>query len=205
MAAPPDGMRWLGINGVVVAVPEGWETETDPCSSAGHGTVRFLGPARSPSWCPRISPAGDVSSLLVAPTDGPLLEAGRLRHEAAVHGLEVRHGGVGCRASSIGPCFLTFFVPDADALFEVSYRGRTPQEFVTAVRDSVTRVPDGYTTVPAIAYGTSMEDAKRQLAEAGLSAQSPDVDFPHYATGSQPEPGTVVADGTTVELTIGDG
>jgi hypothetical protein len=206
MVAPPNGMRWQGITDVVVAVPDSWATETAPCGPAEHDAVRFLGPGTLAMRCPYIGPAGDASLLLIAPADLPVLPGARhLRHETTVHGLDARHGGVRCRASLVGPCSLTFSVPEANAAFEVYYRGPNPEKFVAAVRDSVTRVSDGYTTVPAIAYGTSVADAKSELAEAGLSGRSPDVESPHYAIGSQPEAGAVVEDGTTIELTIGDG
>ena len=205
MVAPPEGMRWQGTNGVVVAVPKGWETDPDPCGSAEGDAVRILAAGTPPAWCPGAGSAHDDSSMLIAPPDAPLPEIGRLRQRVDVHGVAVRHGGVRCRAGSSGPCTLAFAVPDTGVVVQVSYRGARPTEFVTAVRDSVTRVPDGYTTVPAIAYGSSVAGAKRTLDEAGLSGWSPDVDFPHYATGSRPEAGTVVALGTTVELTVGDG
>jgi hypothetical protein len=203
MPAPPEGMRWQGVNGVVVAVPGGWRTDTDPCGSPDGDTVRFLGPDEPPRWCPGGGTVSSVSSLVVAPAARHLPQLGRLDQRIARRGLQVRHGGVRCRASSLGPCTFVFAVPDA--AFAVSYRGPDPQDFVGAMRDSVTRVPDGWTTVPPIRYGISVERAKNQLARAGLTGRSPEVDFPHYATGSRPEPGTVVPDGAEVALTIGDG
>lgn len=61
------------------------------------------------------------------------------------------------------------------------------------------------TTVPQIRYGTSVADALRILEEAGLRGHEPDVDWPHYVTGTDPAAGTVVDVGTRVELEIGDG
>ena len=100
---------------------------------------------------------------------------------------------------------MDFIVPSAGAAFEVTYRGHAPQRFVRAVRDSVRSVPEGYTTVPAIAYGTSVEQAKTTLTAAGLSGRAPKVPFPHSVIGTLPEAGTVVKKGTSVALTIGDG
>jgi len=59
--------------------------------------------------------------------------------------------------------------------------------------------------VPAVAYGASVTAAKRTLERAGLLARSPDVDWPHYATGTRPRAGTQVPAGCVVTIRIGDG
>lgn len=76
---------------------------------------------------------------------------------------------------------------------------------IRRIRNSLTAIPDGYVTVPLIELGTPVNQAKAQLAEVGLDSTSPDVDFPDYATGTDPVTGSVVAEGSTVALTIGDG
>jgi hypothetical protein len=63
----------------------------------------------------------------------------------------------------------------------------------------------GSTKVPAIKYGTSVDDAMAHLERAGLCGQSPNVDFPHYVIGTKPAAGSVVERGAQVALLIGDG
>ena len=65
--------------------------------------------------------------------------------------------------------------------------------------------PAERTTVPRIEYGTSVGQALRILEEAGLRGHEPDVDWPHYVTGTDPDADTEVDVGTRVELEIGDG
>lgn len=204
VVAPPAGTRWQGINGVVVAVPKSWDTTTDPCGWADGGAVRFLGPMSLTMRCPLVGTAGSV--LQVASSDLAVLPPVRtLQNRTRPGGVEVRYGSVRCRASSVGPCTLTFAVPSADATFQISYRGPNPVAFVERLRDSVTRLRSGSTTVPVVVYGSSVTDAMTQLSRAGLVVSSPDVNFPHYVTGTRPAAGTVVEEGATVELTVGDG
>lgn len=61
------------------------------------------------------------------------------------------------------------------------------------------------TTVPRIAYGTSVGDALRILEDADLRGHEPDVGWPHYVTGTDPDAGAEVDVGSRVELEIGDG
>ena len=72
----------------------------------------------------------------------------------------------------------------------------TPTSFPAAPR---------HTTVPHIAYGTSVEKALQRLERAGLHDEEPAVDWPHYVTGTDPDAGTRVEVGSTVLLEIGDG
>jgi hypothetical protein len=201
--ASPDGTRWQGINDVVVAVPRDWTTEADPCASSAD-SVRMLGPLSLAAPC---SPVGTRGSVLQVASSGAgvLSATGRLRHRTSVGGVGVRHGGVACRASGAGPCTLVFAVPSADATFQITYRGPRPAAFVRWLMRSLTMLPDGSTTVPVVEYGESVDDAKARLEQAGLVGKSPDVNFPHYATGTTPAAGHVVPVGSTVELSIGDG
>jgi hypothetical protein len=147
-----------------------------------------------------------VSSLTVARPAEALDGSGvPLDARVRLETLTVVHGGVACRASTHGPCTLAFAVPGEDLAFRVSYAGQDAKAFVEGVRDSAARLPNGWTTVPFIQLGTSVEEALDRLAGAGLRGESPDVDFPHYATGTVPSAGSVVAVGETVEVTIGDG
>ena len=202
---PPAGRRWVGIGDVVVAVPERWGTETQPCAEPDGDTVFFIGPSSAVLDCATV-PTVHVSSLTIASADSGAVSLGRrVDLGAEVNDLRISHSGIACRAALTGPCTLTFVVSGSDAAFHVIYRGADAEAFVDGVFRSVTRLPSGQTTVPLIDYGTSVVEAEKQLIEAGLVGHAPDVNFPHYATGTNPPAGTVVEVGQLVELTIGDG
>ncbi|MFC6044115.1 PASTA domain-containing protein [Nocardioides hankookensis] len=196
-ARPPAGTRWQGVNGVVVAVPRTWSTSTDPCRPVAD-SVWMTGSTTGTVPCPAVRAPG--SGLQVGETT-----LGPMRHRTIVRGLRVRHSGVRCRASASGPCSLEFAVPGRDASFQVFYVGPHPMAFVTRLMRSVTLLPAGLTTVPAIGAGTAVQQALGLIEEAGLVGRAPQVDFPHYVTGTAPAAGRVVRAGATVRLTVGDG
>lgn len=193
----PVGTRWQGINGVVVAVPRSWATSTEPCRPAADA-VWMTGDATSPVPCPLVRAQG--SFLQVGGVD-----VAGLQHRTEVAGFELRHGGVRCRTSASGPCTLEFAVPSLDASFRILYLGPSPSEFVTRMMHSVTLLQSGLTTVPVIPYCTEVAEAMEILDDAGLTGRSPQVDFPHYVTGTRPAAGLLTGNGETVRLTIGDG
>jgi hypothetical protein len=204
LPAPP-GRRWVGAGDVVVAVPRSWGTATEACAEPQGDTVFLAGRASTVVDC-RTTPTTGVSSLTVATVRSGAISLGRrVDLGAEVNGIRVLHSGLRCPASSPGPCDVTVTVPGADAVFELFVRGREPQVLVDRVLGSLTRLPSGQTTVPLVEYGTEVADAHELLRRAGLVGESPDVDFPHYITGTKPTAGTVVEVGQTVEMTIGDG
>ena len=203
----PPGMRLVGRHGVVVAVPDGWQTHLDLCGRIRDGAVLFADEA-GPAYPCSPQPRPAASTLLVGSFTSSTVRPGAGRDldlVTRVGGLEVLHDGGVCRSSALGPCTLTFGVAERDVAFRVSYHGRGAEAFADAVLQSVRAVPDGWTTVPYFRYGTSVDDARAVLAETGLEAAVPEVDFPHYATGTEPPAGSVVAEGSTVGVTIGDG
>jgi hypothetical protein len=201
---PPDGFRWVGVDELVVAVPVAWETQIEPCAPPDGDVVHFVGRASAQLDCETV-PTRGVSSLSIAPAgSGGAIPLGRsVDLGIEIDGTHVTTSDVTCRTSSVGPCSLTFLA--AGTAFRVHYRGPEPQAFVAAVRDSLTRLPAGLTTVPFFDYGTAVDDAQQQLSTVGLEGRSPEVDWPHYATGTEPVAGSVVPEGSTVDLRIGDG
>ena len=197
----PTGRRWVGMNDVVVAVPKGWAIESDRCGDLERDIVRVLDGTESGCVA---RPGPEISALTVAPLSSGLITA-VAHHGTDVDGVTVVHSGVDCRASTTGPCTLTFAVLEGDAAFRVTYRGANPAAFVEGLLESVTRLPAGLTTVPPVGFGRDVPDALRILERAGLEGRSPDPDWPHYATGTEPAVGSVVASGSTVWLTVGDG
>jgi hypothetical protein len=203
----PHGMRLVGRHGVVVAVPDGWQTHLDLCGRVPDGAVIFAD-EKGPTYPCSPEPRPAASTLLVGSFTSSTVRPGAGRDldlVTRVDGLEVLHDGGVCRSSALGPCTLTFGVAEHDVAFRVSYHGRGAEAFADAVLQSVRAVPDGWTTVPYLRYGTSVDDVRAVLAETGLEAAIPEVDFPHYATGTEPPAGSVVAEGSTVGVTIGDG
>jgi len=61
------------------------------------------------------------------------------------------------------------------------------------------------TVVPAFTLGTSVDTVVVMLEQAGLVAEVPDVDDPHYAVATDPAAGVEVPIGTTVSVLVGDG
>jgi len=61
------------------------------------------------------------------------------------------------------------------------------------------------TVVPAFTLGTSVDTVVVMLEQAGLVAEVPDVDYPHYAVATDPAAGVEVPVGTTVTVLVGDG
>jgi hypothetical protein len=122
-----------------------------------------------------------------------------------VEGIEVLESAVDCLDKRPATCSQTFAVPAEGVGFVVRVAEGRPGRTLTAIRRSLQVLPEDYTTVPFIAYGTSMKVAERQLADAGLVGTSPVVDFPHYFTGTVPVAGSVVPAGAEVEMRIGDG
>ena len=205
MDAAPAGFRWVGMNDVVVAVPEGWGTQTEACASPDGDTVHFVGQSSLVMDCASI-PTYRVSSLTVAAISSGAIPLGRKVDLAAdVEGLRVLHSGTSCRTSAHGPCRLTFAAPGADVVFQVHYLGPRPRPFVADVLDSVRRLPSDLVTVPFFDYGTSVEDVEGLLSDAGLTAVVQELEGPHYATGTRPPAGTVVPVGEEVVVTVGDG
>lgn len=202
---PPPGRRWVGAGDVVVAVPRHWGTVTEVCAEPQGDTVFLAGRTSTTVDCPT-TPTSGVTSLTIATVRSGAISLGRrVDLGAEVNGIRVLHSGMRCPASSSGPCDVTVTVPGSDAVFKLVVRGREPQVLVDRVLGSLTRLPSGQTTVPLVEYGTEVADAHELLRRAGLVGESPDVDFPHYITGTKPTAGTVVEVGQTVEMTIGDG
>lgn len=199
---PPSGQQLVALRGLALAVPDDWETEVfDGCGRTPDGAVVFRLPDQGPG-CGQPPDRGRSWVLLdrVSHDDDLLLALGR---GGRVGGETVLQSGLACR----GPlgCDQTVAVPALGVLAQVHVHGAAAEREARAIRQSLRLVPDGWTSVPPIAFGTSDEGALALLDEAGLDGRIPEVDWPHYVTGSSPPPGAVVERGSVVDLTIGDG
>ncbi len=202
---PPRDSRWVGIGDVVLAVPEDWGTTTEPCGAPTGPTVYFVTSEAARVDCAQ-TPTDGVSSVLLADNESGLVYGGRaLDIFQEVNGVDRAVHERGCGAAS-GQCRIMVMTSRQHGLAAViRVRGENAAAQARKILDSLTVVPKGWVTVPLVEYGEEVADVKRRLADAGLVAHSPDVDYPHYATGTEPGPGSVVEVGSMVEITIGDG
>ena len=202
-------MRLVGLRQVVVAVPDSWGTDETRCLKPIADTV--FEDTGGVTRCVYPEPTADelsgVSSLAVV-----RLETGYGKHlleqmHAAdpVAGPEVLESDLGCLDKLPPACSQAFAVPSEGVAFVVQVEKGSSAKTVRTIRSSLQVLPANYTTVPFIAYGTSMKFAERRLADAGLVGTARDVEFPHYFTGTVPVAGSVVPAGGAVEMTIGDG
>lgn len=202
----PSGSRWVGMNGVMVAVPAHWRTVTGPCGEPDGPVVHLPGREAPFVDCARLPTTG-VASLTMGRVGSLPDPPGGPRVSREVGGTTVRHGPVACVPHELLPtwCSLALVAPGADADFRFSAGGPGAGRLIRTMRDSLAPVPRGHVAVPMVEHGTPVGRASGVLAEAGLEPTSPDVDFPHHATGTRPAAGAIVAEGSTVSLTIGDG
>ena len=199
---PTPGSKWLGINSVMIAAPRSWAVTQDPCERNRIGTAQFLDEDSPALRCLAYVSSGAL--LVVIEIEDEELFRG-LKRRSTVNGLEVSGSTLGCRTSMPPICSLTFSVPSEHVIFSVTYRARNAVQVIRSIRDSLRSIPGGYSAVPLIQYGWSVEQAQRHLRAAGLESSSPSVDWPHYVTDIEPTGGTVLQQGEVVELSIGDG
>ncbi|MEP9361462.1 PASTA domain-containing protein [Nocardioides sp. CN2-186] len=206
-ADPPEGMRWVGDSGVVVAVADWWTTGETQCGAPVEDTVYFDSGAIY-DCADAVDPATvrEVSSLAVLRADG--------RYDA-----DDLDGG--CEEWFPGVCRRLFRLEDTPVVFAVTIAAAGDGSY-ERIRDSARELPDGATTVPlAVAGGWTpswgaepsvVPDLQRAIEAAGLRVEvepadvSEDGDVADLPSGSllgvEPALGTPVADGSTVTLTV---
>jgi hypothetical protein len=204
---PPDGTRWVGYDGAVVAVPDWWTTGDTACGAPSEDTVYFdTGAIYDCSDPDAESAVDEVSSLAI------LRDNGR-------YGPQDLDGG--CEEWFEGVCRRLFAVPGSRAIFAVTINDEGDADFAD-IRDSARILPDGVTTVPlAVAGGwtpswgaepATVRDLTAAIQAAGLEVEvdpvepDPDGDVANLAPGSlldvEPALGTPVAGGRTVVLKV---
>lgn len=226
LPTPPAGMRWVGMDDVVVAVPDWWTTGETQCLAPVEDTVYFDSAATADCSDPA-GPATvrEVSALAVL--DGTCCYGEyQLRSMTPVgevdgHAVVEREG---CEEWFTGVCRRLFGVPDLGVMFAVTIAEEGDGDYET-IRDSVQVLPDGLTTVPlevgsgfTPGYGTEpslVDDVVTAVEKAGLRADVETVapedggevglvaDLP---AGSllevSPSPGSVIEAGDTVTLSV---
>lgn len=167
LPAAPSGTRWLGFNGVMVAVPRSWSVNDTRCGQPLSDTVVFhdTGDVRD---C--LAPGSDRFSLLRAVSlSSPVGSRWRGMEGEAEDIDGVPATRVNRCDSSVSPmCNDALIVPSRDAVFLVAL----PDDAGAAVLDSARLVPDGYSAVPSL-LGIHSFDAEDVVSEAGLTFEPP--------------------------------
>ena len=223
LPAAPEGMRWVGMDDVVVAVPDWWSTGETQCGAPVEDTVYFDAAAVYDCEDPA-DPATvrEVSALAVF--DGTCCYGEwKLRTMEPVDGSPAVDQAQ-CDDWFEGVCRRLFALPGTDVMFAVTIAEEGDGSYET-IRDSVRRLPDGMTTVPlkvsggwTPTWGAEPEAAQelgQVLERAGLRVDvervRPDegrdaglrADLPRGSLLEvSPSLGSVVEDGATVTVTL---
>ncbi len=224
--AAPEGYRWVGDRGVVVAVPDWWTTGDTECLLPVEDTVYVETGAMTDcaASVPPTTPA-DVSSLAVVDTGSAhgslLLDA--LSPDGDVDG-EPLLVGEHCGWLGEGVCRTVLAVPSRGVAFAVHVSDPGDVD-LTVVRDSLRVQPDGWTTVPlALRSGHTPVWGDRPattrsyaalLRRAGLAVRVEPAPPPDPSStssgvvlargsllGIEPGPGSPVEEGGSVVLTV---
>ncbi len=224
--APPEGMRWVGMSGVVVAVPEWWTTGETQCYAPVEDTVYFDSSAVADcSDSPSAAAVREVSALaLLDATHGyGELQVRDMHPVATVDGHEVVEAE-GCEGWFDGVCRRMFAVPSKGVVFAVTIAEEGDGSY-DAIRDSLRVLPDDLTTVPIAvhdgwtpSWGASPQTADAlvdEIRKAGLVADvvtpGPRTDgdqalYAEFPPGSfleaSPALGSVIERGGTVTVTV---
>lgn len=224
--APPEGMRWVGMSGVVVAVPEWWTTGETQCYAPVEDTVYFDSSAVADcSESPSAAAVREVSALaLLDATHGyGELQVRDMHTLATVDGHEVVEAE-GCEGWFDGVCRRMFAVPSKGVVFAVTIAEEGDGSYDT-IRDSLRVLPDDLTTVPIAvhddwtpSWGASPETADAlvdEIRKAGLEVEvvtpEPRADddqalYAEFPPGSfldaSPTLGSVIEKGGTVTVTV---
>jgi len=208
-AAPPDGMRFVGVGRSVIAVPSGWATDATRCGQPVRDTVVLAPGPEDP--CRAERPAG-VRSVVVREGE---VEGFHAVATYRVGGRPVERSALRCAE---GTCSTMVRLPSENVTFTVASSAGTEalaRAEVVAIAFTA-RVLDGHTAVPATRmlaaeYGRSAE-AKyvAELRTLGLdpvvvpAATTTGAD-PGTVIGVSPEPGTPLEAGSEVRVRVAGG
>lgn len=191
----PDGLRTVGLDGLVVDVPADWVVRSD-CGMPELDSLSFGPPEASACEGPGVTLTTSVQFPDVAYAEGAGPEY--------QHGLEVRRldpcdpDGDGADACAALEPSVTFDFPDVNRDLtrpgqSVAARGPDREEIASSARP----VPDGYTVVPDV-VGLGLDEAKQTMTDAGLDVPHTE---PNWIVGTtDPAAGSVVPVGTFVDL-----
>lgn len=202
----PEGTRLVGLGRVVVAVPEDWAANPTLCNRIDSRRPRiiFYSPASGDCADPTRRDESSIAVSSMEPPDGP---ASTVSPSAAgpVEGYSTLNSGQTCIPDR-EQCLASFGIRDLNAWFTV----RVPEsdtDTIDQIRDSLTVLPDGYTTVPGVPGATEEREVTAALREAGLAVEVQHTTCPPNAgclggvSDINPAVGTVLPAGSTITVT----
>ena len=152
----------------MLAVPRGWRIDREPlCGSPEGGvvTIKVDSPFAGTIDCAGSATSG-VPHLTLDPS-GDLRGVNReCRTDPVVTAVQVEQCGVRCPPWGGGACVLLFVAEGLSGRI-VTY-GETRRRDALEMMRTISRVPDGFTTVPTLGYGITADAAKQRLLDAGL-------------------------------------
>jgi hypothetical protein len=204
---PPAGFRWVGMDGVAVAVPREWGTNATRCGTPMRDTA--IVDVGAVDACIQTYPAGVTAVTVRGPNDldellawQPLEVDGEPALRSASSGSETYDG----REVFTARVHLT----EQDVVFEAW--ATAAQEAVDEVLSQIV-VLDSLVAVPGISPANNRRDQTRAgeryvraLQEAGLVAEvvperTRDIP-PGFVLEASPAPGTVVEPGSVVTVRV---
>jgi hypothetical protein len=196
----PDGYRLVGMNGIVVAVPEGWGTNEVMCGVATSDTVYFPGNSTATRACGYRGPAADQVSLVSTSSEWAQGYTGwRDGGEVGEHHLRV----VPIDDKSVGPWSAAVMVEDLDVIVSIKSNVRSEVE---AILESLDVLPEGYATVPPPRVWGPIGNVTTAISLAGLNPVVVEEYRPGWSAGSlirtEPALGSVVAAGAEVTVVM---
>lgn len=201
----PPGTRLVGLGRVAVAVPDKWAANDASCNTPIRDTYYFPYPQDCQSG---IQP--DVSSIAISTTENaeatPVVFD--LQRDGTVEGYDVLSSGLICTPGQGEACYEAFGIRELDTWFTVRVpRSDNATDIIEAIRDSLRVLPEDYTTVPFIPYGTEQQ-VTTAMAEAGLTTEVEYTTCPATAdclmgvTDITPAVGTALPAESTVTITV---
>jgi hypothetical protein len=202
MPVAPDGYRLVGMNGLVVAVPEKWGTNDLACDgkTATADTVLFMGetmggrgcfvPDQGHAWVRFSTTTSEWAQGYLPWSDGGEIDGARI-------------SVVPIEESPEGLWETSLMVADRDLIMSVRSGDRA---VVETIRDSLAAVPAGYTTVPPQRLDHRGEPVTADITRAGLDATVVQEYKPGWSPGvlirTEPSIGSIVSDGADVTVVV---
>ena len=207
-ADPPEGMRWVGYDGAVVAVPDWWTTGETQCGAPVEDTVYF--------------DSGAVVECAVRDYDDAVDEVSSLAVLRDNDGYSEEELDGGCEEWFEDVCRRMFAVEGTEAIFAVTIDEEGDGDF-EEIRDSARVLPDGVTTVPLAitaarwtpSWGAdprAVQALTKAIEDAGLEVDvevlepDPNGDVADLPEGSlldvEPALGTPIEEGGRVKVTV---
>ena len=203
----PDGMHLVGLGSAAVAVPDGWGTNETHCGVPQRDTV-VINVGAIPTCA--IGRPGRVESIELV--EGQPRFDFRANESSVIGGVEAQRQRTTCpegNSKGMGACSGTVYFPTLDVWFRAE--SSTNAEEVDRILERITIVPDrvgvpAYQMIALDAQGRSGEQYVDLLREMGLEAvvetKSMPGLTPGYVLDASPAPGTMLAPGDTVTVTV---